>query len=70
MEDEFDFVTIIVAICVAGYAAMMLDYVAHSELGWSLAQVRGSAIVGALLTSATTLAAQLKARRGNLPRRG
>ncbi len=70
MDDEFDFVTIIVAVWVAGYLAMMLDHVAVSELGWSLAQIRGSAIIGALLTSALTLAAQLQARRGKLPRRG
>jgi hypothetical protein len=56
MDDELDFIEIIVAICVAGYVAIMLDYVAHTELGWSLAQVRGSAILGTLLTSAITLA--------------
>ncbi len=56
MKDESDFLTIIVAICVAGYAAIMLEYVACSELGWSLAQVRDWAILGVLLMSAMTLA--------------
>ncbi len=66
MKDEFDFVTIIVAVCVAGYVAMTLDYVAHSELGWSLVQVRGSAVVGALLTTAITLAGMRSGKPGKV----
>jgi len=38
MKDDFDLVTVAVAIWVASYVAIMLDYVAHSKLGWSLAR--------------------------------
>jgi hypothetical protein len=39
MENRFDFITGVVAVCVAGYAAVMLDYVAHDDLGFSSAQI-------------------------------
>lgn len=70
MEGDFDFTTIILAICNAGYVAMMLDYVGNNEFGWSLAQVRELAILGVLLTSAITLAGLLGGRLGKLRRRG
>ncbi len=66
MENELDCVTIIVAICVAAYVAIMLDYVASSELGWSLARVRGSAVIGILAMTAMMLVALLRDRRGKL----
>lgn len=70
MKEDLDILTIIVAIWVAGYVAMMLDYAALTELGWSLAQLRGSAMLGVLLTSALTLADLLKGRRGRFLGRG
>ena len=70
MQDDFDYLTIIVAICVAGYAAIMLDYVAHDELGWSLVQVRRCAIGAALVTSIAALASALGRSGRELGRRG
>ena len=70
MQDDFDFLTIIVAICVAGYVAIMLDYVAHDELGWSLAQVRQCAIGAAIVTSIGALASVLGRSRGEVGGRG
>jgi len=70
MKDDFDLVTIAVAIWVASYVAIILDYVAHSRLGWSLAQVRAWAIIGAALMSAITLAAVLSGKGRKLGRRG
>jgi hypothetical protein len=70
MKDDFDFITIVVAIWVASYVAIILDYVAHSELGWSLAQVRTWAILGAVLLSIITLAGMLGGKGRKLGRRG
>jgi hypothetical protein len=70
MQDDLDFLTIIVAICVAGYVAIMLDYVAHDELGWSLVQVRRCAIGEALVTSIVALATALARSRRELGGRG
>lgn len=52
MEDKFDIVTIAYAICVAGYAAIALDYVAHYDLGFSLQEVRGAAVLIAVVIAA------------------
>ena len=68
MEDEFDVITIIVAIVVASYAAIMLNYVVQRELGWSLAQVREWATLAALVLSALTFAGMLGARGRRLRR--
>jgi hypothetical protein len=70
MQDDFDYLTIIVAICVAGYAAIMLDYVAQDELGWSLLQVRHCAVAAALVTSIIALASALGRGRRELGDRG
>jgi hypothetical protein len=52
MESRFDIVTIANAVCVAGYVAMMLAYVALNEFGLSRAEIRGGAIIAALLMAA------------------
>ena len=49
MENRFDFITGVVAVCVAGYAAVMLDYVAHDDLGFSSAQIGQGAVIAAIL---------------------
>ncbi|MGV7216732.1 hypothetical protein [Bradyrhizobium sp. UFLA05-112] len=69
MQDEFDFISIIVAVWVAGYAAILLDYFAQAELGWSLAQLRGWACLTAVLIAFMTLAGMLGRKRGELGKR-
>ncbi|MCP3469754.1 hypothetical protein NLM33_05345 [Bradyrhizobium sp. CCGUVB1N3] len=69
MQDEFDFISIIVAVWVAGYVAIMLDYLAQAELGWSLAQLRGWACLTAVLIALVTLAGTLGRKLGELGRR-
>jgi ABC-type molybdate transport system permease subunit len=49
MENRFDFTTAVVAVCVAGYVAIMLNYVAHDDLGFSLVQIREGAVIAAAL---------------------
>ena len=49
MESRFDPVAIANAVCVAGYAAIMLGYVAHYNFGYSRAEIRGGALTAALL---------------------
>ena len=49
MENSIDFETIVIAVCVAAYAAIMLAYVAHDDLGFSSAQIRHAAMVAAAL---------------------
>ena len=49
MERRFDPVAIANAVCVAGYAAIMLGYVAHYNFGYSRAEIRGGALTAALL---------------------
>jgi hypothetical protein len=49
MESRFDIVTIANAVCVAGYVAIMLAYVAHYDFGLSGAEIRGGAIIAAIL---------------------
>ena len=47
MENRVDFETIIIAVCVAGYAALMLGYLAQHDLGLSGAQIRHMAMISA-----------------------
>jgi membrane-bound acyltransferase YfiQ involved in biofilm formation len=49
MTNRFDFVTLVTAICVAGYVAIMLEYVANAGLGYSGAQIRNTAVVAAIV---------------------
>ena len=49
MEQDMDSLTVVTGVGVAGYAALMLAYVARIDLGLSSEQIRGLAIVSALL---------------------
>ena len=52
MEGKFGIVTIANAVCVAAYAAITLGYVAHYDLGFSRAEIRGGASLVAILIAA------------------
>jgi hypothetical protein len=62
MENRFDFITGVVAVCVAGYATVMLHHVAHD--GFSSAQIGQGAVIAALLL-AVPLAMDLLSARAN-----
>jgi hypothetical protein len=49
MEEDMDALTVMTGVGVAGYAALMLAYVAHVDLGLSGGEIRGLAIVAAVL---------------------
>ena len=44
MTDKQDIVAIAMAVCIAAYIALAVDYVAHHDLGVSNALIRGAAI--------------------------
>ncbi|WP_454619143.1 hypothetical protein [Bradyrhizobium cenepequi] len=48
MENKFDLPTI-AAVFVAGYAAIMLEYVARDDLGFSTVQIRHIAMIAAVI---------------------
>jgi hypothetical protein len=52
MESRFDVVTIAAAVCVAGYAALTLWYIALYDFGLSREQLRGGAMIAAILIAA------------------
>jgi hypothetical protein len=52
MESRFELVTIASAVCVAGYVAIALRYVALYDLGLSLEQVRSGAMIVAIIMAA------------------
>jgi hypothetical protein len=52
MENRFDIVTIANAVCVAGYAAISLRYVALYDLGLSNDEVRSGATMLAIIIAA------------------
>jgi hypothetical protein len=52
MESRFDLVAIANSVCVAGYAAIMLGYVAHYNFGYSRLEIRGGALISAILLAA------------------
>ena len=62
MENRIEFETIVVAVCVAGYAACMLDYVAHVDLGYSCAQIRAVAMIAAILVAIPVATDLLRAK--------
>lgn len=62
MENRTDFGTIIVAVFVAGYAALMLGYVVHDDLGYSSAQIRAAAMIAAILTALVVAIDSLRAK--------
>jgi hypothetical protein len=52
MENRFDIVTIANAVCVAGYAAVSLRYVALYDLGLSNDEIRSGATMLAIIIAA------------------
>jgi hypothetical protein len=52
METRFDIVTMASAVCVAGYVAIALRYVALYDLGLSGHQVRSGAVITAIAMAA------------------
>jgi hypothetical protein len=65
MESRFDFVTIANAVCVAGYVAFMLGYVALYDFGLSR-EVASSAAMIAAIRIAALVAVDLFKKRGNV----
>ncbi len=59
---SIDLLSISTAACVAGYAAIALDYVAHSDLGLSSEQIRRVAL-GAAMTIAALLVIDFFSRK-------
>jgi len=49
MENKFDIVTAACAVCVAGYVAIVVGYVACFDLGFSLPEIRSTAVVVAVV---------------------
>jgi hypothetical protein len=49
MENKLDAPTIIAAIFVAGYAAIMLEHIADSDFGCSTGQIRQFAMIAATM---------------------
>jgi hypothetical protein len=49
MKNRIDFVSVVTAICVAGYVAVMLDYVADVDFGFSREQIRNTAVITAFV---------------------
>lgn len=52
MESRFDVVTIATAVCIAGYVAITLGYIALYDFGLSREQLRSGAMLAALLIAA------------------
>ncbi|MBR0872660.1 hypothetical protein JQ633_20020 [Bradyrhizobium tropiciagri] len=66
MDNETDFTTIIVALCVAAYAAMMLAYVAQIDLGLSAAQIRRASMLAAVFLALPVALDFLRAGPGGM----
>jgi hypothetical protein len=65
MESRFGFVTIANAVCVAGYVAFMLEYVALYDFGLSREVVSSGAMIAAIPIAALA-AVDLFKKRGNV----
>lgn len=52
MKSRFDLVAIANALCVAGYAAISIGYVAHYSLGFSREEIRRGATIVAIIIAA------------------
>ena len=52
MESRLDIVTIVSAVGIAAYAAVAIRYVAGYHLGFSLQEIRGAAMVIAVVIAA------------------
>jgi hypothetical protein len=49
MKNRIDYITVVTAVCVAGYVAIMLDYVCDVDLGFSGQQIRNAAMITAIV---------------------
>lgn len=65
METRFDIVTMASAVCVAGYVAIALRYVALYDLGLSGQQVRSGAMITAIAMAAMIAVDFLSNKLGN-----
>jgi hypothetical protein len=52
MESKLDIATVVIAVCIATYAAVAMRYVACYDLGFSLEEIRGAAILIAVVIAA------------------
>ena len=66
MDSRIDFASLIVAICVAAYAAIMLDYLALHRLGLSITQVRHLSMVSAFCLALPVAMDLLRAHPDNV----
>jgi hypothetical protein len=51
MKNSIDFVTLVTALCVAAYVAVMLNHVANVDLGFSSEQIRNTAVITAIVVA-------------------
>jgi hypothetical protein len=65
MQSKTDFVSIVVAVCVAAYAAIMLAHPAQYDLGLSTAQTRHLSVLAALVLALPIVLDFLRAGSGN-----
>jgi hypothetical protein len=65
MKSKTDFGSIVVAVCVAAYAAIMLAYLAQYDLGLSAAQTRHLSMLAALVLALPVVLDLLRAGSGN-----
>ena len=65
MDSRFDIATIAGAVCVAGYVAITIGYVALHDLGLSCEQVRGCAITAAIFIAALVAVDYFGKKLGN-----
>jgi hypothetical protein len=66
MGTEFDPLTALTATGVAGYVAIMADYVACDDLGLSSGQIRSTALIAAALIGIVLAANLLAIRLGKI----
>ena len=66
MGTEFDPLTALTATGIAGYVAIMADYVACDDFGLSSGQIRGTALIAAALIGIVLAANLLVRRPGNV----
>lgn len=65
MKSRFDIVTIASALCVAGYAAIGLRYVALYDLGFTGQQIRSGAVITAIAMAAMIAVDYVGGKLGN-----
>ena len=67
IESRFDIVTIAIAVGVAAYLAIAIGYVARYELGLSLQEIRGVAVLIAVAIGSLIATAFLFNQRSHRP---